>query len=735
MTSIAFSQSWCKRSNFPGAGQRSGTGFTIGNKGYHCFGTNGFNNSNQLWEYDAPSDSWTRRTNYSGPGRRSGISFTIGNEAYVGLGWEGSRVFNDFSKYNQLTNSWTLLDSFPSQATVGSMAVSYNGKGYLIGGAESGNIVANQFYEYSPTLNSWTLISSNIPIGQRMEGIMEVIGNEFYIGLGHDFNFAFNDFWRYTPLGNTWAQMAPFPGTPRLNPISFAANNKLIVGGGYNLGAATQFSDYYEYDPVTNIWTQVSGFISGDRSRSSSFVIADSAYISGGWVGTNDSEVWRYAPFAFRRTDTVVCEGDVFTLDVGRSGGRYQWHNNSFSSTFRVTEPGIFWVNITTTNECTRRDSFVVDYTPLPLVDLGNDTSFCSKIPYTVSAFNQGASYQWQDNSTTSNFTITNTGVYKVSVTNGNCTAVDSVEVIYYEPPTVNLGPNRSVCFGETVVLDAFNPGATYEWQDGSTNSNFLVSSPGVYSVTAKRNGCETFSSVRIDYVERPQLDLGEDTLLCEGSALQLIVNEPGATFRWQNGSTSNRFTVERRGLYWVELSLNGCLSRDSIFVDYELLPNINFGIDKTVCFGDAFFLDAYEPNTTSYLWQDGFGGARYIINESGFYYVVATNRCGTDSDSINVIIEDCNCTVYLPNVFTPDGDGNNDFFGPVYACDLVNYQMLIFNRWGELLYESVDVNSPWDGLGSDGPLPNGSYVYRISYQERGNIRTEQLKGTISIIN
>lgn len=742
LTFEVIGQGWCAKSNFPGSGLRSSSGFSIGGSGFHCFGTNGFSNSNQLWEYSASTDSWSRKTNVPGPGRRSGVAFKIGLEAFAGLGWEGSRAFKDMYKYNQPTNSWSQLDSFPGLAIFGSMATAYNGKGYLIGGSSNGITAINQLYEYDPVVDSWTLLSNNLPIGARLEGVMEVVGNEIFVGFGHDFINAYDDFWKYTPFGNTWTQVASLPSTARLNPVSFTVNGKLVVGGGYNLGSATQHSDYFEYDPITDVWNPVFGFNSGARSRSSSFVVNDSAYLIGGWVGTtsgsNNNEVWQYTLVDGSRTDTTACEGEVLILDVRANvSATYQWQDNNRNSRYRVTQPGIYWVNVSPINECTRRDSFVVSYVPAPQVELGVDTSFCSKQTYVVSAFNAGTTYLWQDSSTSASYSINQSGVYSVAVSNGSCIISDTVEVIYYDPPVVNLGLDRSLCFGEVTVLDAFNEDATYLWQDGSTNSTYKVTGPGVYSVAVFRNGCETNKSVNISYIERPDIYLGEDTILCEGASISLAVNEAGATFKWQDGAVGNRYIVNRKGLYWVEASLNGCKSKDSIFVDYTLFPKIEFGNDKTVCFGDGVFLDAYEPNTTSYLWQDGYGGSRYIISESGFYSVLATNECGVGGDSINIIMEDCDCNFYLPNAFSPNGDGVNDEFGPVYQCELElsNYQMLIFNRWGELLYETTDILSPWDGLINNETLPNGSYVYSIQYQQLGSGRFEQLKGTIIIIN
>ncbi len=728
-----FGQAWCIRNLYPGDGLRSGNAFTIGTKGYQCFGTNGLFNSKQLYEYQYATDSWLRKTDCPGPGRRSGISFVIGNIAYTGIGWEGSNAFRDFYSYDQTTDTWALLDSFPSQYAVGAMATSLNGKGYLVGGATNLNVASSQFYEYNPSSDQWILLSDSTPLGNRMEGVMEDINGEIYIGLGTDYTTSFNDLWKYTPLGNTWNRMADFPGDARLNPISFAVDGKLVVGGGYTFGQSNQFNDYFIYDPVTNSWSSVNTYPGGRRSRADAFVIGDSAYVVGGWIGNNSDDVWRYAPFDSRKQIIDLCDGEEIVLGTRVRNGRYLWQDSSRFATYRVTSPGIYWVNFTS-NNCTVRDSFVVNYYPNPVVDLGNDTSFCGLQSVSLSAFYPNSTYLWQDSSTAPNFTINKTGIYSVSVTLDQCTVSDTINVTYYEPPAVNLGHDRNVCFGETVTLDAFDNGASYRWQDGSTSATYTVNSPGLYHVTLERNNCITRDSVFISYIERSSFSLGTDTTLCENDSITYTLNIGGATYVWSTGNTTNQLTVNKPGLYWVEVSQNGCKSRDSVKVDYDLLPLVSFGEDEEVCFGESFFLDALDPNATAYEWQDGSTQSRFYIFESGTYYATASNYCGVSSDTITITVEECDCNFFLPNAFTPNGDGVNDRFGPTYSCDIVYFELQIFNRWGELIYQTTDINAPWEARSNNESLPLGAYIYKIRYQESGSIRFENLQGTVLIL-
>jgi gliding motility-associated-like protein len=730
---VVFGQAWCERNLFPGDGRRSGSSFAIGTFGYHCFGTNGLRNSKKLWEYQYTSDSWIRKTDCPGPGRRSGVSFVIGTRAYLGLGWEGSRGFRDFYSYDQTTDTWTTLDSFPSNYTTGIMSASVNGKGYLVGGATNLNQVSGQLYEYNPLSDQWLLLMDSVPMGKRMEGVMEEINGEIYVGLGHDYTINYADLWKYTPFGNTWVQLANFPGTPRTNPISFAIDGKLIVGGGFAIGQATQLFDYYIYDPSTDSWAGTYGYLRGARSRAEAFVIGDSAYVVGGWNGNNSDEVWRYGPFDSRKQIIDLCDGEEIQIGRRVRNARYLWQDSSRFANYRVTAPGVYWVNLTTDN-CTVRDSFVVNYYPKPQVDLGKDTSFCDNQPFQLSAFYPNSTFLWQDSSTTSSFVVNKTGVYSVAVTLNRCTVIDSISITYFEPPTVDLGPDRNVCFGESVTLNAFDVGATYRWQDGSNSPTYLVNSPGLYHVTLERNGCITQDSVIISYIERPSFSLGSDTTLCEGDSVTYSLNILGATYEWSDGSTTNQITITTPGLYWVEVSLNGCKSRDSITVSYDFLPVVSFGEDKEVCFGQSFFLDALDPNATAYEWQDGSTKSRFYVFESGKYHAKATNYCGVSLDTINIIVKECDCNFFVPNAFSPNGDGVNDSFGPTYSCDIIYFELQVFNRWGELIYQTTDINAPWEAKINNEPLPLGAYIYKIRYQKSRSVRFENLQGTVLLL-
>src|SRR6185369_402152 len=112
---------------------------------------------------------------------------------------------------------------------------------------------------------------------------------------------------------------------------------------------------------------------------------------------------------------------------------------------------------------------------------------------------------------------------------------------------------------------DATVPGATYLWQDGSTASTFTTDQPGLYSVTVASGLCSATDQVTVSNFNLQTVDLGADVSVCAGTPVPLSMNVAGATYLWNNGSTSNAVNANSTGDWWVEVTLNGCSERDSV--------------------------------------------------------------------------------------------------------------------------------------------------------------------------
>jgi gliding motility-associated-like protein len=154
---------------------------------------------------------------------------------------------------------------------------------------------------------------------------------------------------------------------------------------------------------------------------------------------------------------------------------------------------------------------------------------------------------------------------------------------------------------------------------------------------------------------------------------------------------------------------------------------------DTTLCRGETFIIQP-TSNTPDYIWQDGIVGGFYTATASGLYRITAQNGCGKDTAAMNIIFEDCPCALLLPNAFTPNGDGINDNFRPLHACDMEDYNMTIFNRYGEKIYFSKDPLEGWDGKMKGSLLNMGGYVWTVAYTKTSTKQKMQKQGTVLLL-
>jgi gliding motility-associated-like protein len=211
-------------------------------------------------------------------------------------------------------------------------------------------------------------------------------------------------------------------------------------------------------------------------------------------------------------------------------------------------------------------------------------------------------------------------------------------------------------------------------------------------------------------------LNLGPDTAICAGATLTLFANDPNATYQWQDNSTGNTFLVDQPGTYWVEVISVCATIRDSITIALHTPPVVDLGTDTLFCQGTSLRLDVAQENVT-YHWQDNSAASGYTIRETGRYWVMVEGPCDVVGDTVDVVVKDCNCDVFVPNVFTPNADGVNDTVIPRINCPLVNYTFVVFNRWGTAVFETDSPEIEWDGFIDQTALATGVYPYYMKFK------------------
>ncbi len=338
--------------------------------------------------------------------------------------------------------------------------------------------------------------------------------------------------------------------------------------------------------------------------------------------------------------DTALCEDDVLTLKINNvSADSYIWNTGETDKTIKPKKSGIYWAEAKA-SICKVRDTIIVIFKPKPVVNLGNDTTICTNAPLVLNAKIDSATYLWDNLSTAKTRKVNSVGYYTVAVTRDGCTATDDIVVTTEKAPALNLGNDTTLCTGYTLDLNPTVSGGItqYLWQDNSTLPYFSVKTSGTYSLTIKKGVCYITDSVKVSYLNKANVNLGNDTDYCFNNAVTLKTNVPNAnTYLWQDGSTKNYLQVNKAGLYWVELNSNTCKVRDSVFLTQKQLPVINLGNDKSICKEESVTLDALNAGA-GFVWEDFSTTQTHKIKAPGLFYVTVTNNIGCyASDTIKL--------------------------------------------------------------------------------------------------
>ena len=505
--------------------------------------------------------------------------------------------------------------------------------------------------------------------------------------------------------------------------------------------------------------------------------------------------------------DTTLCIGESVTFYAGSGFIDYVWQDNSGDSTYTAYTTGIYWVTVTDEYGCHATDSIYADFLPLPEVDIGPDTSMCTGEEYILDAGSGFISYQWQNNDTSQYYIVTQSGWYWVTVYNGCGEDTDSVYIEVYPSPEPDLGLDTTLCAGETLLLDPGSQYISYLWQDNSTLPFYVATTSGYYTVQVENSyGCFGEDDIYVSFSEA-DVNLGEDSYLCEGETIILDAGEGFESYLWYDNTTNQTNTITTGGNFWVQVyDENNCEGSDTINYEFYLNPSPDLGPDKEICTGDTLILTAPEGNFTyywnnqqgsneyivtssgnltltmvnlcdsvsdeiyiteypnpevylgeddiilpgqtinldagegfdEYIWQDGSGSQYFVVTENNidpnnpYFYVEVTDYICKGSDTIKIEL----FKVLVPIVITPNGDGDNDYFqpDPEHWQGINQHNILVFNRWGEKVWESSDFEAGWDGKRNGSYVSDGTYYWILDvYYGPENLK-QTLKGSLTVL-
>ncbi len=261
----------------------------------------------------------------------------------------------------------------------------------------------------------------------------------------------------------------------------------------------------------------------------------------------------------------------------------------------------------------------------------------------------------------------------------------------------------------------------------------------GTYHISLIIYGfCKTDTITKTIFIKFPisNFSLGNDTILCINDTLHLgsnIISDVSTSYLWQNGDTTSTCLVNQTGLYWLKVNAGGCWLIDSINIDFISPPYIQLPEDKQICEGQDITLSIPFGNY-DLIWNDGLIENNRIINESGLYSVTAKNKCGISTADFHLNTKNCECNLYIPNAFTPSNDGLNDCFAAKYYCDFTFFRFSIFNRWGQLVFETNNPNQCWDGKYLGNYAKSDIYAWILQYKGTEFKEVQTKRGSLTLI-
>ncbi len=418
--------------------------------------------------------------------------------------------------------------------------------------------------------------------------------------------------------------------------------------------------------------------------------------------------------------DTTFCEGQSLTLHASYPGATsYLWNTGATGSSINVTRTDNYWVEVTSSKGCKGRDSIYVLVSPGPVVDLGDDKVICGIDDVLTLGSSQpaGARYLWSNGLSSSEIRVMHAGKYWLQVTMGDCIGSDTILVKLIKEPEVNVGLDSIICTQYPLRIGTEIPGASYLWSTGETTSYIHVSSTNDYVLEVNIEGCLWYDTVHITAMPVPEIDLGSDRYICTNDTILLDASFSGKnSYVWNTGDTGAVYAAAEAGMYAVSVTTEyHCTGSDTILLTFHPKPVISLGPDTTVCEETPLLLVAKNINTDSLIWSDGSVGEMLSVKYGGTYIATGINRCGTGADTIE--IKQIFCDIWVPNAFTPNGDGANDLFRVLGNLGrLEGFGFGIYDRWGQRVFYTRDKYQGWDGYYKSVPAQLGTYIYMLEY-------------------
>ncbi len=266
-------------------------------------------------------------------------------------------------------------------------------------------------------------------------------------------------------------------------------------------------------------------------------------------------------------------------------------------------------------------------------------------------------------------------------------------------------------------------------------SSTLRIFQEGKYIVKLKTKQSEIIDSVIVLKSDLPKFEL-KDTTLCAGKTLFIPLKHKEYTFYTPDNKTKiEQLKITQAGRYSFNVSNKGCkITR--YFEVKTIPPTIPEQKEYSFCINDDNKkINLKHNGISSVIWSNGSTQKSIVVeNEDNYWVKISDKYCGTKIDTIHVKFKPCNCEVLIPNTFTPNDDGKNDYFYPILSCEYTYYNLTIYDKWNNIVFSSNNPNAKWDGKYKGNPLPEDVYVYVLETIEKNTGKKNTHKGKFSLI-
>lgn len=465
-----------------------------------------------------------------------------------------------------------------------------------------------------------------------------------------------------------------------------------------------------------------------------------------------------------------ACTGDSVMLTAG-SATTFLWSDGTTAQSTYVTAPGNYTVLVTNGVGCSAISlpltvnffpQTTASITPAGIILLPQGSNL------TLTA-NAGLNYLWSTNATTQNIIVNSQGIYTVTVTDQNgCRSIPAVSQVdmINSSNMISINGPASICEGDSVVINSVFPTGNQWYRNnvaiaGAIQQQFTAITSGYYKVLyTPSSGTPVYSdsiSVTVNVV--PNSVTATSDTVCQGTQAVLIADpQAGITYNWYanltggtslgTGTVFNTPQLQQTTSFFIELSNSaGCIRQNRFeVIAFELpQPTADYipSVSNQLAGGYEIVFTNTSATANSYFWDfgDAFSADNnsteqhpiHLYAQTGDYLttLIATNQYGCSDTITKIISVLMDNNLFIPSGFTPNNDGNNDFFR-VRGNNIKQSDISIYNQWGQRIWNSI-TETGWDGTSNGQIVNNGSYAYAIEVTYDNGIK-QFFRGNINVI-